>query len=117
LVWETTASSEISSLDTRHEPAIRDCHGCGAGGEAIALANKIGGKPMLSFARDIRPLFRDEDVEAMRYAFDLGQLEDVRVHAEGIYKRLADGSMPCDVAWPAEHITRFRRWVDEGGAP
>jgi hypothetical protein len=30
---------------------------------------------MLSFARDIRPLFREEDVEAMRYAFDLGDHE------------------------------------------
>jgi hypothetical protein len=72
---------------------------------------------MLSFARDIRPLFRDEDVEAMRYAFDLSQHEDVRANAQGIYERLADGSMPCDGAWPADQIALFRRWVDEGSAP
>jgi hypothetical protein len=72
---------------------------------------------MLSFTRDIRPLFRDDDVEAMRYAFDLSQHEDVRANAQGIYERLADGSMPCDGAWSADHIALFRRWVDEGSAP
>ena len=72
---------------------------------------------MLSFARDIRPLFRDEDVEAMRYAFDLGHYEEVKANAEGIYERLADGSMPCDGAWPADRIALFRRWMDEGSAP
>ena len=53
---------------------------------------------MLSFARDIRLLFRDSDVEAMRYVFDLGRYEDVKANAEGIYERVADGSMPCDEA-------------------
>jgi len=72
---------------------------------------------MLSFARDIRPLFREEDVEAMRYAFDLGDYEGVKANGEGIYERLADGSMPCDGAWPADRIALFRRWMDEGSAP
>ena len=72
---------------------------------------------MLSFARVIRPLFRDEDVEAMRYAFDLGDHEQVRNNAQGIYERLADGSMPCDGAWTADQIGLFRRWMDEGSAP
>jgi hypothetical protein len=72
---------------------------------------------MLSFARDIRPLFRDYDVDAMRDAFDLSRHEDTRDNAEGIYERLADGCMPCDGAWPADHIALFRRWVDEGSAP
>jgi hypothetical protein len=72
---------------------------------------------MLSFARDIRPLFRDDDVDAMRYAFDLRNHDDARANAEGIYARLADGSMPCDGAWPADQIALFRRWVDEGSAP
>jgi hypothetical protein len=72
---------------------------------------------MLSFDRDIRPLFRDEDVEAMRYAFDLSHHEDVKANADGIYERMADGTMPCDGAWPADQIVLFRRWVDEGSAP
>jgi hypothetical protein len=72
---------------------------------------------MLSFARDIRSLFRDSDVDAMRYAFDLGRYEDVKANAASIYERVADGSMPCDAAWPADQIVRFRQWMDEGSAP
>jgi hypothetical protein len=72
---------------------------------------------MLSFTQDIRSLFRDSDVEAMRFAFDLTRYEDVKANAEGIYERVADGSMPCDQAWPADQIARFRQWVDEGSAP
>jgi hypothetical protein len=72
---------------------------------------------MLSFTQDIRSLFRESDVEAMRFAFDLARYEDVKANAEDIYERVADGSMPCDQAWPADHIARFRQWVDEGSAP
>ena len=48
------------------------------------------------FERDIRPLFRSEDVDAMSFAFDLSSYEDVRENAEAIYDCLADGTMPCD---------------------
>jgi hypothetical protein len=67
-----------------------------------------------SFARDIRPLFRDTDVDEMKFAFDLSHYDDVKNNAEGIYDRLADGSMPCDGAWPDERIELFRHWMDEG---
>jgi hypothetical protein len=76
-----------------------------------------GGTLMLSFARDIRPLFRSQDVEAMSYAFDLSRYDDVKASAEAIYSRLADGSMPCDGAWLADRVALFRRWVDAGCAP
>jgi hypothetical protein len=69
---------------------------------------------MATFARDIRPLFREQDVEEMRYAFDLSAFEDVKANAEAIYRRVADGSMPCDAAWPDERIALFRRWIDDG---
>ena len=49
---------------------------------------------MPSFARDIRPLFQDDDVKEMKYACDLSRHEDVSANAEGIYDRVADGSMP-----------------------
>jgi hypothetical protein len=67
-----------------------------------------------SFARDIRPLFRSKDVESMSKAFDLSSYDDVRSHAERIYERLANGSMPCDGAWPPEQVERFRAWIDAG---
>ena len=65
-----------------------------------------------SFARDIRPLFRESDVESMSFAFDLSSYEDVRRYAEEIYERVADGSMPCDEEWPQERVAVLRRWID-----
>ncbi len=70
----------------------------------------------MSFERDIRPLFREEDVEAMSFAFDLCSYEDVRDNAEEIHARLAEGTMPCDATWEADQVERFRAWMD-GGAP
>ncbi len=69
------------------------------------------------FERDIRPLFRPGDVDAMSFAFNLGSYEDVRANAEEIYARLAEGSMPCDGGWPGEQIERFREWIDSGSLP
>jgi hypothetical protein len=68
----------------------------------------------LSFERDVRPLFRDKDIESMSRAFDLSSYEDVREHAEAIHARLAEGSMPCDGPWPAEDVERFGQWMDAG---
>jgi hypothetical protein len=73
----------------------------------------------ISFAKDIRPLFRDTpDVDSMKeYGLDLSSYSEVKGQAEIIYERLQDGSMPCDGAWPEERLALFRRWMDEGMAP
>ena len=71
----------------------------------------------LSFAGDIRPLFRDSDVNSMSFAFDLASYEDVRTHGEAIYATLAAGRMPCDGAWPDDDVQRFRAWLDGGARP
>lgn len=70
-----------------------------------------------SFERDIRPLFREGDREAMEFAFDLHSYEDVRASAGEILARLEDGSMPCDGEWPEERVALFRAWMDAGLAP
>jgi hypothetical protein len=69
-----------------------------------------------SFDSDIRPMFRDSDVQTMLFAFDLSKYDDVRANADAIYERVADGSMPCDTAWSAEQIARFQQWMQEGFA-
>ena len=73
----------------------------------------------LSFAQDIRPLFRETDVEEMMdvAGFDLSRYEDVRERAQDIYERLDEGSMPCDGAWPADQVAQFKQWMDGGMAP
>jgi hypothetical protein len=73
----------------------------------------------LSFAKDIRPLFRDSpDVDSMKdYGLDLSSFTDVKAQAEEIYSRILDGSMPCDEPWPKDQIAKFKQWMEEGMAP
>jgi hypothetical protein len=70
-----------------------------------------------SFERDIRPLWRERDVRSMSFAFDLSSYDEARNNAEAIYERLAAGTMPCDGAWQAEDVNRFRAWIDGGSQP
>ena len=63
---------------------------------------------MPSFAADIRSLFRDKDVEEMRFAFDLTNYDEVKSNAANIFDRLSDGSMPCDEPWGSDKTTLFR---------
>ena len=69
---------------------------------------------MTSFSTDIRPLFRDRDVESMQSWFDLSNYEDVRTNAEAIYERLSEGTMPCDGPWSPEQTAQFQAWMQEG---
>jgi hypothetical protein len=66
------------------------------------------------FERDIKPLFREDDKDAMDFVFDLWDYNDVRTHAESILERLEDGTMPCDGEWPPEQIELFRHWIEAG---
>ncbi len=74
-------------------------------------------EPPPSFAADIAPLWREDDVESMLFAFDLRSYEDVREHAEDIWDRVDDGSMPCDEEWSPERVALLRTWIDTGMAP
>ena len=73
----------------------------------------------LSFAADIRKLFRDTpDVDSMKESgIDLSSYEVVKENAQMIYQVLEDGSMPCDGPWPMNKVMQFKQWMDEGMAP
>jgi hypothetical protein len=68
----------------------------------------------VSFAQDIKPMFRDEDRASMTFAFDLWDVGDVRSHAEQILGRLQAGTMPCDGGWSPDKVGLFRRWIELG---
>ncbi len=69
----------------------------------------------LSFAADIRPLFREKDISAMKpNGVDLSSYEDVKKRAHDIYARLSAKEMPCDGSWSAENIERFKEWMENG---
>jgi len=78
------------------------------------VASLKGANVMVSFAQDIRPLFRRKDVQSMAMAFDLSNYDQVRANAERIYTEVSAGSMPCDDAWPQDRIALFKQWMDAG---
>ncbi len=72
----------------------------------------------LSFANDIRPLFRKHDVDNMKeFGIDLSNYNDVKKHSNDIHARLKGGDMPCDGPWPAANVDKFKTWVDGGMQP
>ena len=78
------------------------------------LSSGVGPGGVLHFEEDIKPLFRERDRDSMRFAFDLWSHDDVSTHADAILERLKAGTMPCDGAWPDEHVALFGRWIDAG---
>lgn len=77
------------------------------------MAVSSGGETV-SYATDIKPLFREGDRNAMESHFDLWSYDDVSGAAPRILAALEKGTMPCDGAWPEDQVDVFRRWVDEG---
>jgi hypothetical protein len=83
---------------------------------------------VVSFARDIHPLFRPIDVEHMRpfnvflddHAYMADPANDHR-HARDVYDHLAGIKQPQmpigGPFWTADQLAAFQRWMDEGFNP
>lgn len=99
-VCNATPGSRISALAAPSDQA-----------QPVALP---GPEDKVRFTAHVKPLFRAQDRNSMRFAFDLWSYGDVVAHAEGILAQLRTGSMPCDGAWPAEQVEIFARWMDDG---
>ena len=73
----------------------------------------------LSFARDIRAMFTDMDVEHMRKAMDLSNRDSVFLHADAIYEAVSSGHMPPassgELPWTPQMCATFKAWTDQGG--
>ena len=74
---------------------------------------------IIGFATDVRPKFRDFDVNAMKAArnIDLSSYDDVKKHSKRILKRLEMGDMPCDTPWPDDWVKTFKQWITDGMLP
>jgi hypothetical protein len=73
---------------------------------------------MLGYSKDIKPMFRSTDVDAMKpRGLDLWSFTDVRALADEILSRLQDGSMPCDGPWQQTAIDKFKQWMADGKSP
>ena len=83
----------------------------------------------VTFNHDILPLFRSGDIACMGrkgvFLEDPGWMSDTsgddahpdHANARKVFEQLAQGSMPPDGAWPAEHIATYRQWMTDGFAP
>jgi hypothetical protein len=75
----------------------------------------------LSFARDIRPMFTNMDVDHMKKAMDLSDRASVFQHAQAIYESVLAGRMPPpssgETRWTPDMCAKFRKWQEEGGQP
>jgi hypothetical protein len=73
-----------------------------------------GADGTLSFERDIKPMFREKDRDAMLQAFDLFDYDDVVENVRKIARTLRSGQMPCDGAWSGEQVDKLQQWIDAG---
>ncbi len=75
----------------------------------------------LSFAKDIRPMFTDIDVEHMKgFGMDLSSHDDVVNHADAIYSVVVSGAMPpsgSGTRWTTEQCDRFKAWQNQNCPP
>ena len=75
----------------------------------------------LSFARDIRPMFTNMDVDHMKKAMDLSDRDSVFQHAAAIYDSVSSGRMPPassgETRWTPDMCAKFKNWQDQGGQP
>jgi hypothetical protein len=72
---------------------------------------------VLTYAHDIRPLFRDSDITCMaRHGIMLGDANwmCVPANANNVYSVLSSGYMPPDGPWPQDRIDLFKAWIDGG---
>jgi hypothetical protein len=71
----------------------------------------------ISFAADIRPLFRDGDIKCMRKGgvkLDDAAWMCVPDNAKLVYGSVSAGTMPPDAPWAADRVSLFKSWMDAG---
>lgn len=71
----------------------------------------------LSFAKDIRPLFTQTDVDHMAFAMDLSSRDDCETHADAILSAVKGGSMPPGRKWTDDMCGTFESWMQQGFPP
>ena len=75
---------------------------------------------MTTYAANIRPLFRQQDIDCMA-GKGVGLADPAWMcdpaHAASVYAALSSGKMPPDARWPAACVALFKAWMDQGCNP
>ena len=71
----------------------------------------------VSYAADIRPLFRDGDIKCMAPAgvhLDDVAWMSVPDNAQHVLHAVSSGKMPPDAPWPKERVALLQQWIAAG---
>lgn len=71
----------------------------------------------MSFATDIRPLFREGDIQCMSAAnvhLDDFSWMSVPANAQHVMHAVSSGKMPPDSPWPKDRVAMLQQWIDAG---
>ena len=75
---------------------------------------------MPSFANNIRPLFREVDIDHMkRHHLDLSSYDDVKMRVQDIVSQVNHGTMPPppETSWSPDQVQLFQDGIDQGMRP
>jgi hypothetical protein len=78
------------------------------------------GGHMPSFVKDIRPMFREVDIDHMKHhQLDLSSYDEVSLRAHDILSQVSNGTMPPppDTPWSQDQVHLFKDWIDQGMQP
>ena len=84
--------------------------------ETIRQTSEAASASILSYKTDIRPLFREFDLETLNRFdhIDLNSLDSVRANIKILQARLQAGKLPYDACWSSKQMALFSRWVNQG---
>jgi len=74
-------------------------------------------KMAVSYAADIRPLFRDGDIKCMKPAgvhLDDPAWMSVPANAQLVLHAVSSGKMPPDTPWSKERVALLQQWMTAG---
>jgi hypothetical protein len=77
---------------------------------------------VVSFQKDIFPMYTADDIAHMRFFCDLSKRDDNQTHAQEILKRLKGlgGRImppPPGKPWTSQQIALYQSWIDGGYKP
>jgi hypothetical protein len=132
-VWTINLSYDLATQQVNGDVsgpagAVFDLHKDLSANGQIHLRFVINASDVRGFARDIRPLFRDSDVQAMKSpvvagTIDLSSYEDVKQNAQSIDIALNASEtgqashMPCNGWWAAGPRLVFKQWMNQSMPP
>jgi twitching motility protein PilT len=115
-----TFDQSLLELVTLGDVSVQDAMEAASEAHDLQLMLQQAGIPLtgsrngLSFERDIKPMFSEDQRMQMKWAFDLWDYDNVKENISDILKRIEGGEVPFEDGWPKEQLAVIRSWMREG---